>query len=36
LGEEEEIGEDDIFRGEAEFEDEDLTPQISINAINGH
>ena len=36
LGDEEETEEDGIFNGEAEFEGEELTPQISINAKHGH
>ena len=36
LGDEYETEEGDIFNGEVEFEEEDLVPQISINAMSGH
>ena len=36
LGDEEETEEEDIFNGEVDFEGEDMTPQISINAMHGH
>ena len=36
LGDEEETGEEGIFTGEVNFVEEEVEPQISINAMSGH
>ena len=37
LGDEEGVADEEVvFNGEVEFEAEELTPQISINAMHGH